>query len=45
VISVTLPGTPQRTTLRSGATLHLKDAYAAEAQQYDVCDVRGKICF
>jgi hypothetical protein len=22
-----------------------KDVYADEAQQYDVCDVRGKICF
>jgi hypothetical protein len=30
-----------RFTLRSGATLPLKDVYADEAQQYDVCDVRG----
>ena len=34
-----------RFTLRSGATLPLKDVYRDEAQQYDICDVRGKICF
>jgi hypothetical protein len=34
-----------RFTLRSGATLPLKDVYADEALQYDICDVRGKICF
>jgi nucleotidyltransferase/DNA polymerase involved in DNA repair len=34
-----------RFTLRSGATLSLKDVYRDEAQQYDICDVRGKICF
>jgi DNA polymerase V len=34
-----------RFTLRSGATLPLHDVYRDEAQQYDICDVRGKICF
>jgi nucleotidyltransferase/DNA polymerase involved in DNA repair len=34
-----------RFTLRSGATLPLYDVYRDEAQSYDVCDVRGKICF
>jgi DNA polymerase V len=34
-----------RFTLRSGATLPLDDVYRDEAQQYDICDVRGKICF
>jgi nucleotidyltransferase/DNA polymerase involved in DNA repair len=34
-----------RFTLRSGATLALYDVYRDEAQQYDICDVRGKICF
>jgi nucleotidyltransferase/DNA polymerase involved in DNA repair len=34
-----------RFALRSGATLPLADVYRDEAQQYDVCDVRGKICF
>jgi nucleotidyltransferase/DNA polymerase involved in DNA repair len=34
-----------RFTLRSGATLPLYDVYRDEAQQYDICDVRGKICF
>jgi nucleotidyltransferase/DNA polymerase involved in DNA repair len=34
-----------RFTLRSGATLPLKDVYADEAQSYDICDVRGKLCF
>jgi hypothetical protein len=34
-----------RFTLRSGATLPLADVYKDEAQGYDVCDVRGKICF
>jgi hypothetical protein len=34
-----------RFTLRSGATLPLADVYRDEAQSYDVCDVRGKICF
>lgn len=34
-----------RFALRSGATLPLKDVYADEAQQYDICDIRGKLCF
>ncbi len=34
-----------RFTLRSGATLPLADIYRDEAQSYDICDVRGKICF
>jgi nucleotidyltransferase/DNA polymerase involved in DNA repair len=34
-----------RFALRSGATLPLSDVYRDEAQSYDICDVRGKICF
>jgi hypothetical protein len=34
-----------RFTLRSGATLPLYDVYRDSAQGYDICDVRGKICF
>jgi DNA polymerase V len=34
-----------RFALRSGATLPLVDVYRDEAQSYDICDVRGKICF
>jgi nucleotidyltransferase/DNA polymerase involved in DNA repair len=34
-----------RFALRSGATLPLADVYRDEAQQYDICDVRGKLCF
>ena len=34
-----------RFALRSGATLPLADVYRDEAQGYDICDVRGKICF
>jgi nucleotidyltransferase/DNA polymerase involved in DNA repair len=34
-----------RFTLRSGATLALYDSYRDAAQGYDICDVRGKICF
>jgi nucleotidyltransferase/DNA polymerase involved in DNA repair len=34
-----------RFILRSGATLPLTDVYRDEAQQYDICDVRGKVCF
>jgi hypothetical protein len=34
-----------RFALRSGATLALADVYRDEAQSYDICDVRGKICF
>ncbi len=38
-------GQVRRFALRSGATLPLSDVYRDEAQQYDICDVRGKICF
>jgi nucleotidyltransferase/DNA polymerase involved in DNA repair len=34
-----------RFALRSGATLPLKEVYRDQAQSYDVCDVRGKMCF
>jgi hypothetical protein len=34
-----------RFAVRSGATLPLADVYRDEAQQYDICDVRGKTCF
>jgi hypothetical protein len=34
-----------RFALRSGATLYLDDLYRDEASGYDVCDVRGKMCF
>jgi nucleotidyltransferase/DNA polymerase involved in DNA repair len=34
-----------RFALRSGATLPLYDVYRDGAQGYDICDVRGKICF
>lgn len=34
-----------RFALRSGVTLPLADVYGDEAQSYDICDVRGKICF
>lgn len=34
-----------RFALRSGATLPLADVYRDETQSYDICDVRGKICF
>jgi DNA polymerase V len=34
-----------RFALRSGATLPLVEVYRDEAQSYDICDVRGKICF
>lgn len=34
-----------RFALRSGATLPLADIYRDEAQGYDICDIRGKICF
>ena len=27
------------------ATLPLADIYQDEAQQYDICDIRGKMCF
>jgi DNA polymerase V len=34
-----------RFALRSGATLPLKEVYRDAAQGYDICDIRGKICF
>lgn len=34
-----------RFTLRSGATLYANDFYQDPANDYDVCDVRGKFCF
>jgi hypothetical protein len=34
-----------RFTLRSGATLPLANLYRDEAQSFDVCDIRGKMCF
>ena len=34
-----------RFLVRSGATLPLTDVYRDEAQNYDICDVRGKMCF
>lgn len=34
-----------RFAVRSGATLPLVDVYDDSAQNYDICDVRGKICF
>jgi nucleotidyltransferase/DNA polymerase involved in DNA repair len=34
-----------RFALRSGATLPLYDVYRDREQSYDVCDIRGKMCF
>jgi DNA polymerase V len=34
-----------RFKLRSGATLYANDFYADSANNYDVCDIRGKFCF
>ena len=34
-----------RFALHSGATLALRDVYCDEAQSYDICDIRGKLCF
>jgi DNA polymerase V len=34
-----------RFALRSGATLPLSEIYRDRANGYDICDVRGKICF
>jgi nucleotidyltransferase/DNA polymerase involved in DNA repair len=34
-----------RFALRSGATLPLYDVYRDSEQSYDVCDIRGKMCF
>jgi hypothetical protein len=38
-------GAVGRFALRSGATLPLADVYRDPAQGYDICDVRGKVCF
>jgi nucleotidyltransferase/DNA polymerase involved in DNA repair len=34
-----------RFALRSGATLFVNDLYRDEASGYDICDIRGKLCF
>lgn len=34
-----------RFAVRSGDTLPLADVYADDAHGYDICDIRGKICF
>lgn len=34
-----------RFTVRSGATLHLPAVYRDPANAFDICDVRGKVCF
>ncbi len=34
-----------RFALRSGATLYLPQVYADPTNAFDICDVRGKICF
>jgi hypothetical protein len=34
-----------RFALRSGATLFMNEIYHDEASDYDICDVRGKLCF
>lgn len=34
-----------RFTVRSGATLYLPAVYADPANDFDICDVRGKVCF
>ena len=34
-----------RFTLRSGVTLYLEDVYRDSANAFDICDVRGKMCF
>lgn len=34
-----------RFKVRSGATLYLPAVYRDPANQYDICDVRGKVCF
>jgi len=34
-----------RFALRGGDTLALKDIYADESNEYDICDVHGKMCF
>jgi hypothetical protein len=34
-----------RFAVRSGATLPLVGVYADPSNEYDICDVRGKMCF
>jgi hypothetical protein len=34
-----------RFAVRSGETLPIAEIYADEANDFDICDVRGKICF
>jgi hypothetical protein len=34
-----------RFSIRSGATLPLTEVYRDAAQSFDICDVRGKMCF
>lgn len=34
-----------RFKLRSGTTLHLPAVYADPSNDFDICDVRGKVCF
>ncbi len=34
-----------RFALRSGDTLAINDIYDDEAQSFDICDIRGKMCF
>src|SRR5262249_13974216 len=34
-----------RVTVRSAATLYLPAVYADPANDFDICDVQGKICF
>ena len=34
-----------RFKLRSGTTLHLPKVYADPANDWDICDVKGKVCF
>jgi hypothetical protein len=34
-----------RFALRSAATLPLAEVYRDQANGYDICDVRGKVCF
>ena len=38
-------GPAARFALRSGATLFVNELYKDEASSYEVCDVRGKMCF
>ena len=34
-----------RFALRSGATLFVNEFYKDEAHGYEICDIRGKMCF